>query len=622
MTDMADLPEAQALDERRFGELLLRAAQSLTSQLDLDALLQELTDLSTELCSAEFGAFFYSATRDDGERYLRYTVSGARRDAFAGFPSPRTTPLLAPTFRGEGVVRVDDVTADARYGQNPPYHGMPPGHVAVRSYLAVPVRSRATGPLGGLFFGHTEPGRFTPEHERLVTALAGYAGIAIDNARLYEAAQAELVWRRKTEQAQALLLEVSTILAATLDYEKGFERLARAAVPVLGDLCLIDVFEAGRIRRVAARHADPDKQALADELGRKYPPELAGRHPATDVILRGASHMTEEMTDEFLRETTRDEEHYDIVKRLGFTSFVSVPLRARGRTLGALTLVSAGSGRRFDAAHLALAENVAQRAALALDNARLFAESSRIARALQASLLPPSLPDLRWAELAARYVPLGEGNDVGGDFYDVFEVGGGSWAVAIGDVCGTGAEAAAVTGLVRHTFRALAARERSPAAMIEQINAALLAEDADETRFCTLCCAVLTPTAAGATVIGASAGHPLPIVRAADGSVRTVLRPGTLLGVFDDVTATDELVVLGAGDELLLYTDGVIEAPARQGRARFGEERLLAAVASDAGAGPDGLLETVLKAVGDFSASQPSDDMALLAVRIGASRRQ
>ena len=149
-----------------------------------------MTDESTRLCGAQFGAFFYKVIGDRGEAYTLYTLSGVPREAFARFPMPRNTALFGPTFQGEGVVRLDDVTQDPRYGKSGPYYGMPEGHLPVRSYLALPVLSRTGEVLGGLFFGHAEAGVFTARHERLLVGIAGQAAVAIDNARLYQRTQA------------------------------------------------------------------------------------------------------------------------------------------------------------------------------------------------------------------------------------------------------------------------------------------------------------------------------------------------------------------------------------------------------------------------------------------------
>lgn len=176
-------------EETHTLEILHKTGITLASKLDLQALLQTVTDAATELSGAKFGAFFYNNVDDKGETYLLYTLSGAPRSAFEKFGHPRATPLFGPTFRGEEVIRCHDVLEDPRYGKWGPHHGMPPGHLPVRSYLAVPVISRSGEVVGGLFFGHPQPGIFTARAERLVTGIAAYAAVAIDNARLYEASQ-------------------------------------------------------------------------------------------------------------------------------------------------------------------------------------------------------------------------------------------------------------------------------------------------------------------------------------------------------------------------------------------------------------------------------------------------
>jgi signal transduction histidine kinase/CheY-like chemotaxis protein len=191
---------AELREEARTLEILNRTGAALASELSLERLVQRVIDAGVELTGAQYGAFFYNVVNEDGEFYTLHALSGAPREAFAGFPQPRNTALFGPTFRGEGPVRSDDILADPRYGRNPPYNGMPQGHLPVRSYLALPVVSRSGEVLAGLFFGHPEPGVFTPRSERLVLGIAAQAAIAIDNARLYDASRRELAARREAEQ--------------------------------------------------------------------------------------------------------------------------------------------------------------------------------------------------------------------------------------------------------------------------------------------------------------------------------------------------------------------------------------------------------------------------------------
>ncbi len=181
---------AKALQEQKeIIETIQGLGQLLSAELDLEKLVQAVTDAATELTGAGFGAFFYNILNEDGASYMLYSLSGVPREAFANFPMPRATELFGPTFRGEGTIRIDEVRTDPRYGHSSPYHGMPPGHLPVNSYLAIPVISRSGEVIGGLFFGHSEKAVFSERHERIVEGIAAQAAIAMDNARLYESAR-------------------------------------------------------------------------------------------------------------------------------------------------------------------------------------------------------------------------------------------------------------------------------------------------------------------------------------------------------------------------------------------------------------------------------------------------
>jgi PAS domain S-box-containing protein len=183
------LAEDRAREQAEIVETINRVGRTLSAELDQEKLIQSVTDAATALTGAEFGAFFYNVVDTDGDSYTLYTLSGVPRSTFENFPMPRATEVFGPTFRGEGTVRIDDVKKDPRYGKNPPYNGMPNGHLPVTSYLAVPVVSRTGEVIGGLFFGHSKPGVFLERHERLIEGLAAQTAIAIDNARLFEQAQ-------------------------------------------------------------------------------------------------------------------------------------------------------------------------------------------------------------------------------------------------------------------------------------------------------------------------------------------------------------------------------------------------------------------------------------------------
>jgi PAS domain S-box-containing protein len=245
-------------------EKLADVGAVLASTLDRETVVQKVTDTATDLTHAEFGAFFYNV-RDpkSGDAYMLYSLSGAPREAFTHFPHPRSTAIFEPTFRGEGVVRIDDVTADPRYGKNAPYHGMPPGHLAVRSYLAVPVKRIGGGVIGGLFFGHSMPGVFTEQHEQLAAGIASWATVALENARLYTEAQDAN--RLKDEFLAVLSHELRTPLNAILGYARllrgnllpgdqvtrgleTLERNARWLTQIVDDVLDVSRIISGKIR--------------------------------------------------------------------------------------------------------------------------------------------------------------------------------------------------------------------------------------------------------------------------------------------------------------------------------------------------------------------------------------
>jgi PAS domain S-box-containing protein len=268
--------ERRAEEERReeasIIETLHRVSSILTSELDVEGVVQTVTDAATSLTGAQFGAFFYNTINEAGKTLTLYTLSGAPREAFEGFGHPRATPVFGPTFHGTAIVRSDDITQDPRYGTMPPHHGMPKGHLPVRSYLAVPVISRTGEPMGGLFFGHSAPGVFTDRAERLASGIAASAAVAMDNARLYEAerrarGEAEGANRAKSEFLANMSHELRTPLNAIggyadllLDGIRGpitdqqradIERIKRSQhhlLSLINDILNFAKIEAGRVR--------------------------------------------------------------------------------------------------------------------------------------------------------------------------------------------------------------------------------------------------------------------------------------------------------------------------------------------------------------------------------------
>jgi PAS domain S-box-containing protein len=439
-----------------------------------------------------------------------------------------------------------------------------------------------------------------------------------DRKRLLEEG-AELVRAEAEAQAQAevarqrvrFVSDVSELLAVSLDYPATFVRLAELVVREIADLCLIDlVHESGTLKRVAAVHANSSKQPLAASLG-DYAPRPGSSHPVARALATGEAQVFSGSA-RTLRAITQGEEHLRIVRELGIQSYLSVPLIARGRTLGVLSLVSTTPDIRYGESDVPLAEEIARRAAVRIDNARLYEERDHTAKVLQRSLLPPRLPSIPHVELAARYLPVGEGNEVGGDFYDVFDCGDGNWAAAVGDVCGKGPEAAAVMGLARHTLRAVARFEHKPSALLRELNRALLEQSVEE-RFCTVCHLRLHPSRDHLRITLSSAGHPLPLLLRRDGRVFSVGEPGQLLGVLPEVSLVDSVVDLDPGDTLLIYTDGATE---QRREAVAGEKRLRDAFAASLGRDAEATAAGVEEALRAARGSSPQrDDVALLVIR-------
>jgi PAS domain S-box-containing protein len=426
---------------------------------------------------------------------------------------------------------------------------------------------------------------------------------------------ADITDRKRVDQAQQFLAESGPLLAASIEgFGETLTGVANLVVPQVADWCSIDVLEPeGTIAQVAVTHVEPEKVKLARELRQRYPLDPSSPTGVPNVIRTGRPILVSDISDSLVLESAPDRDFLDIVRDLGLRSAMIVPMVARRRTLGAITLVAAESGRRYDESDLVFAQEIARRAALALDNARLLDEIRRVATRLQESLLPPALPDIPGLEIEGRYRWGGEGNEVGGDFYDAFDTGDGSWALAIGDVCGKGVEAAVVTSLARHTLRAVALQERKPSAILGRLNQAILQQRSDH-MFCTVCYVRLKPHEDGARLTICVAGHPLPVVLRSDGTVETAGTPGSLLGIFNDPELTDRAVDLHRGDALVLFTDGVVEE--RRDGETFGRKRLETVIASCRRKCARVLGEAIERAVVEFTPEAPRDDVALLVVKV------
>jgi hypothetical protein len=421
--------------------------------------------------------------------------------------------------------------------------------------------------------------------------------------------------REETMRQVELLAETSARLGSSVDLDEVFGQLADIVVPVLADWVVLDVVQPdGMVHRIGVRHVDPSLEDVALALAAIQPDPENRRHPAVRALVKEKPVLLTDVDEETL--DLFEPGHRDLVERLGARSVLSVPLFARGRLLGSMTLVSSANPKRFGATQLALARDIAARGALAIDNARLLAEHIYLARRLQESLLPPSLPHIPGIELGARYQSAGD-IDVGGDFYDFFRTGTRSWSVVVGDVSGKGPDAAVTTTLARYTIRAAAMQARAPRRILGMLNDALF-DQTDIERFATaVFVRVRTDAGPGPKKLTiACGGHPLPLVLRADGSIEEAGTSGTVLGLMERVDIKDTNALLQPGDALVMFTDGVTEA--RSGDHMLGIHGLRTTLAGCRGLEADAIAERVAKTALDFQKDQQRDDMAIVVIRVPA----
>jgi serine phosphatase RsbU (regulator of sigma subunit)/PAS domain-containing protein len=448
---------------------------------------------------------------------------------------------------------------------------------------------------------------FTP----VTHADGSVTGVIVSVADVTER-RALLEAEREARVRADFLARAGSILDASLDYEETLRSVAQIAIPEVADWCAVSILDdAGVLQEVATAHVDDAQLELGREISRRFPPDPSSKTGTYGVARSGETVYVREVTDEMLVAGIPDPEQLELVRRLGLRSVVIAALKARGRTFGTLSLASAESGRLFEQVDVQLAEELAARAGMAIDNARLYTERSRIAHTLQVKLLPERLPDIPRALMAARYRAAGELNEVGGDFYDVFQRSATEWTLVVGDVSGKGAEAAAVTALARYTLRAAALEDAPPSAALRRLNTAMIYDDTSQ--FATVVVAYLSSGPDGCIDLRlALAGHPAPAVVRRDGSVEMVGRYGLMAGLRRELDVHDVDVRLEPGEVLLLYTDGVTEAGPR--RSPFGEPGLVSVLEGLGGLKPQAVVDAVERAVVAAQPGDPRDDIALLAI--------
>jgi PAS domain S-box-containing protein len=413
--------------------------------------------------------------------------------------------------------------------------------------------------------------------------------------------------RQRAEQQNEFLATASTALASSLDYEQTLRNVAELAVPDIADWCAVDLFDQhGTRKTVAVAHIDPSRLSLAEDL-RSYEPERLDPEQGLGLVLAtGEAQHYAQITDEMLAQAAVDDRHLELLRAVGFRSVLIVPMRVGGKVLGTMTLVSAESARAFDDVDLALAGQIATRAAVAIENSRLYSQRSLIARTLQQSLLPDQLPKIPGYQLASLYLPALETSMVGGDFYEIWPVAD-AWMMLIGDVTGKGIEAAALTALVRHTVRTASEFRSSPAELLRFLDATL--KQRPQLSVCTALCLRLE----GETALLAVGGHPLPLYLHG-GEIRELGAHGPLLGAFPEADWVDHALVLEPDSTLLAYTDGVTDGQGERGE-RFGFERLRALLGELGDVPAPELLSGLAGRLEEFQAGAQTDDTAAIALR-------
>jgi serine phosphatase RsbU (regulator of sigma subunit)/anti-sigma regulatory factor (Ser/Thr protein kinase) len=549
-------------------------------RLGYDELLGHAVTLAREAVGAD--AAYALVADEDGELRMRAAAGRGVSQLQAGGAEARPDSSGMRTFL-DLYNQFTERGADLAQVQNEP----------LRSLLTVPFQTegRVTGMLA---VAAAEPDRFSESDLARVQDVADQVALPLERARLTE-------HDRVRRARLSFLAEASDLLAGSLDQEKTIALAAQLVVPRLAAWCAALVpDEDGELRPAYVWHADesqadsltgllnqaPVPQILPGDGPVRWSPGAPGPGPRSGAAAELASDPA-----------------------------WCFPLVARDRSLGVFIIGRPREGALAREA-VELAEDLTRRVALALDNARLYSDQRQATNALQRSLLPPELPDIPGVELAAGYEAAGEGNEVGGDFYDVFEATPGRWRFAIGDVCGKGPEAAAVTGLTRHALRILAREGHDVPTVLERLNA-LIVDEGARARFVTLIHGELVPAArAGeaATVSLVCAGHPPPLVLGPGGAVKAGAESQPLLGVLEGVTFHENSVALFPGDVLLCVTDGVTE---RRSGTRLlddagGLQHLLAECA-DLNAGS--VVARVRRAVQEFGSDPPTDDLALLVFR-------
>ncbi|MCW2710151.1 MAG: putative regulatory protein [Marmoricola sp.] len=583
-----------AAHARRLANRLQRLA-AVTSELLAATDVEAITDVVVhQIADAADATVSSLSVLIDDETLALVGIDGGPGGAASRWA---TYPVDAATPAGEACRDGRTITITGTDDLRQRYPGLELATEGERSMICLPLRvaHRSIGVISLSF-----PGRrtFEPAELEFFGLLADTCAQALERSRVL----AEVADREAKLQ---FLADASIELASSLDYEATLKAVAHLAVPQFADWCVIQLLQDGVLRPLAMAHPDVLLESRVLELQEKYPPDPGARRGAYQVVRSGASELVPDITDAMLVLAARDEAHLDVLRELNFRSALQVPLKIRDNVLGVITWVTGNDGRRFTSGDLSFGEDLAHRAAVAIDNSHLHSQVRDVAIRLQRAVLPDQPPSVRGWDVAVRYLPAGR-TDVGGDFYDVVELHDGRVVTFIGDVMGRGVPAAAAMAQMRSAVRTLIAVDPDPDFVMAGLDR--LFEQYELDRLVTLAYAVADPRQDLLQVI--NAGHPAPVFRHADGRLRDI--------------STEDSLILGAGggkravvtcqfkrgDTLLMFTDGLVERRAEslaEGQVRV-HEAARHLVDPDLGKGLFTLVDTVRDATRD-------DDVAAVALR-------
>jgi PAS domain S-box-containing protein len=587
-----DISDLRRANERARG--LQRITEALSRAISTEQTAQLLMDEAVPALGADAATVaLLNPSGEDLELVASRGYAEDRLEAWASFPLSAELPMSVAIREGKPIWSSSPEDVKRRFPD------LAEAEFTFEALAVVPltVEERMFGAVAFSFRGSRE---FTTEERAFMLATAQQAANALERVQLHEA-------EREARERLAFIARASEILGESLELDETLRRLASVAVPQVADWFSVDLAAENDIRNVVVGHVDPEKVELARTLRERYPPDPEATTGLWNVIRTGRPELYGEISDELLVEAAEDDEHLRVLRELQMSSAMIVPLRAQARTLGAVTFVSAESGRSYGDDDLSFAQELASHAALAIDNASRFKQEHEAAITLQRALLPRGLPELPGAELAARYLPAGPNVEAGGDWYDVIDLGEDELMLVIGDVSGRGIAAASVMGSLRTAIRAYAVDRLRPAEIALRLGRLMDELEGDQMATSFLL-RINVRSGRGEYV---RAGHLPALVRDGEGRVSELLGEASPpFGVLRDLPIVTEEFEVAQGSTVLLYTDGLIErrgVPIDRG---VGELKDLLARAPTA-------LEKCLDAIlAELQPESTDDDVAVLGMRL------